>query len=158
MRFSFFWLTISLLNVLISKEASYMEHLTEEQLEELRKFIIDGKHHLYEEAVNFFNGEVDNKKLRYSLRKTRWFIEFRMCKYCRKEMIVCRDFTERKYCCKEHRILYHNACFNRHIKICDCEYCGEEFYPYTYRRGRFCSRLCAALYREDAKRKKKESK
>lgn len=56
-----------------------MEHLTEEQLEELRKFIIDGKHHLYEEAVNFFNGEVDNKKLRYSLRKTRWFIEFSMC-------------------------------------------------------------------------------
>lgn len=133
-----------------------MEHLSAEKLEELRKFIIDGKHYLYEDAVNFFNGEVDNKTLRYSMRKTRWFIKFEMCEYCHKEMVVCRDFTERKFCCKEHRILFHNLGYNRNYKICRCEYCGEEFWTYTFRRARFCSPHCAALSREETKRKKKQ--
>jgi len=148
-----FGLTISLLNVLISKEVSMIQYPTNEQMEALRQFIVNGKHRFYDDAVNFFNGTFDNRSLRNALRKARWFVTFRMCEYCHKEMIVTRDFYERKYCCKEHRILYHNKF--RHIKICECEYCGEEFYPFTYRRGRFCSRHCAAMFREAAKREKK---
>ena len=106
-----------------------IQHLTDEQMEALRKFIIYGKHRFYEDAVKFFNGAYDNRSLRNAIRKTKWFVDFRMCEYCHKEMIVTRDFYERKFCCKEHRILYHNA--HRNIKICECEYCGEEFYPYT---------------------------
>ena len=126
--------------------------ITPEQEEEMRRYIIVENHHIFSDVCKHFN--IDSRILRFALPKTFWFSHFARCEHCWQEMVVCRDFFERKFCCKEHRLAHYRA--NRKVKLCICEYCGEDFLPYTYRRGRFCSRKCAAMFREEARKKAKK--
>ena len=127
--------------------------LTEEEEMKMWDFIVKGKHNIFEDVVEYMKPEVGIHKILANLPKTRWFIGFEYCQHCHKQMIVTRQYTERKFCCKEHRIQYHNE--NRNLKKCICEYCGRVFHTYTFRNSRFCTRECAAYAREAAKRAKK---
>ena len=126
--------------------------LTVEEGKKMWEYISKGKHYILDDVVEYMK-PLNIHKVINNLPKMRWFIDIEYCQYCHKRMIITRNFTERKFCCKEHRILYHNE--ERTCKEFTCEYCGEKFYKCTFRKARFCSRECAGYAREAAKRVKR---
>lgn len=126
--------------------------LTKEEEEKLWNFVVKGKNYIFRDAVEYMK-PMHILKLVGNIRNIKWILEIKYCEYCHQQMFITKNFTQRRFCCKEHRILYHNE--NRGYKKFVCEWCGETFYEYTYRKARFCSKECAGYAREAAKRAKK---
>lgn len=68
-----------------------------------------------------------------------------ICKECGKTFTVMKNQADgRQFCSPECRITALTIPSKR--AICVCKWCGKKFEGWTYRKRRFCSRICAAKY------------
>ena len=127
--------------------------ITEEQAEMLKKVVMDQRHFIYKDVLKCLS-DFDSRWVIYHLKTMWWFERFDRCPYCHEEIVITRRNSKQIYCCNKHRRAYANE-EKRPYKTFVCQYCGEEFLEYTFRKAKYCSNHCAALAREAAKRAKK---
>ena len=128
--------------------------LSEEQRKQLKKFIVKERHFIIKDIIAFMP-DVDRKTLRSAIKNMWDFIRYDHCPYCHTEIVIMDRNRQQVYCCPEHKKAYNNK-HRAKTRKAVCEYCGEEFTTYSFRKTRYCSPWCAANHRAELMKKEKE--
>ena len=121
---------------------------------EEKKFIVKERHFIVKDIIAFMP-DVDRKTLRGAIKNMWDFIRYDHCPYCHAEIVIMDRNRQQVYCCPEHKKAYNNK-HRAKTRTAVCEYCGEQFTTYSFRKTRYCSPWCAANHRAELMKKEKE--
>ncbi len=126
----------------------------EEQKQQLEEFIFKEQHFIVDDIYAFMP-DADHHFIRNAIKHSGHFLRYSRCPYCNTEIVITNRNRQQVYCCTEHKKTF-NSKHRVKTRIAVCEYCGEEFATYSFRKARFCSPWCSAHYREELKKKERE--
>jgi len=126
----------------------------EEMKQQLKEFILEERHFIVKDIYDFMP-DADHQSIRNTIKRSGYFLRYSRCPYCNTEILITNRNRQQVYCCTEHKKIY-NSKHRLKTRIAVCEYCGEEFATYSFRKTRFCSTWCSAHYREESKKKERE--